>query len=630
MPDYNQGGFRQDDSGIYGDPTVQGSTADYDSWDWKQIMAAITGGSNLTPGAGGENRASGVAAPQTLMTAANDFQYVQQVLTMVAQSLDAQAKALAGGNGAPWQGAAADAFADTMATFSKQVASTAEALAGGTTGSSVAQNLVWSANALTVAQSNIHAIDTWYAGQAMKVGVKPMANGLIPVSQRPDIVEMMTNDMRAELKKLASNYAQVSQSLGQVQPKPVVSPVRDPGSANGNGGTGGGNGGTGGGSGGTGGPDLNTNTGTGGGGGTGGGITPPDVSTLDTGGGAGGTGGTASPFGGGTASPELGTVGGTGGGSGLNTPELSVPETGGGTASPYTGGVASPELGTGGGTGTGGVAAPYTGGVASPEPGTTGGGSGLNTPELSVPDTGGGTASPYTGGVASPELSTTGGTGTVPAYTGTLDPMLDDVLNPSAGTTGTPTPTALPVGALGSVPPTSGGGTGGAGTTGSGQGLSELPDTWTGGSSVPDLPGSTATGLPDTATTGLPDTSTGITPSALPASSLVSTPGVGEGTTGSGMPMMPMMPGAAGAGGAGAGVERPDAAGLLGGEGVVPWTGSDAASLDDAPVAGAASGGAGLTGAGPEVGAVPGSALSSAGMPMMPMAPGSGAAGAGG
>ncbi|MFF8880692.1 hypothetical protein ACF097_23430, partial [Streptomyces flaveolus] len=85
------------------------------------------------------------------------------------------------------------------------------------------------------------------------------------------------------------------------------------------------------------------------------------------------------------------------------------------------------------------------------------------------------------------------------------------------------------------------------------------------------------------------------------------------------MPMMPMMPGmgAANPAGAGAGgAERPDAAGLLGGEAAVPWIDEAGALEEELPVAGAPAGGLGLSG--PETEGV-------GGMPMMPMMPGTGA-----
>ncbi|MEU8472555.1 WXG100 family type VII secretion target, partial [Streptomyces sp. NPDC029006] len=639
MPDYNQGGFHDDGTGIYADPTVQGSPSDYDGWDWKQIMAAITGGSALVPGEGGDGRASSVSSPQTLVKAANDFQFVQEVMAMVAKSLADQAKALAGGNGAPWQGGAADAFMDAMTTFSKQVASNAEALGGGSTGSSVAQNLVWSANALSVAQANIHSIDAWYANQAARLGVKPMANGLMPISQKPELVQMMTDDMRAELKKLASNYAQVSQNLGRVQPKPVVSPTKNPD-------------GTGGGSGGkddTKLPDLHPDTNTGGGsggpdlsklgGGSGGGASTPDLSSLNTGGGGGGGTGSPSPFPGGTSLPDLPTTGGGGtgdlggtgtispfpggtsagstgaGNGGAASPELNIPDTGtgntgtpGGSVDPFTGGATMPDLPTGtGGTGTGGGT-----GTVEPFPGSTGTGS------IGVPD-------PFPGSTG------TGSTGVPDPFPGSTGTGSTGLPDPSTGT-GTGAGSALPLPGFGSVTTPS---AGSPGNSTAGQSLTEPVSAWTGGAQTPQLgTAGTGTALPETGGVGVPEAGTigtpeigtvggtgaaalpsdlvsgapGLgTPSAMPSSGLVSAPGLPDATAsgstgGAGMPMMPMAPGmgSSGAGGQGsAGAERPDASGLLGGE-VRPWAGgAESGGLPEVePVAGVSAGGAGLSGLG--------------------------------
>ncbi|MFF8880693.1 hypothetical protein, partial [Streptomyces flaveolus] len=78
----------------------------------------------------------------------------------------------------------------------------------------------------------------------------------------------------------------------------------------------------------------------------------------------------------------------------------------------------------------------------------------------------------------------------------------------------------------------------------------------------------------------------------------------------------------ANAAGAGVGPERPDAAGLLGGEGAVPWTEEvESGTSEVLPVAGAPAGGLGLSG--PETEGI-------GGMPMMPMMPGTGAANAAG
>ncbi|MDI5972868.1 hypothetical protein POF50_026580, partial [Streptomyces sp. SL13] len=223
--DYNSGGFNQgDDGAVFGDPgTDPGTISDYDTWDWKQIEAAIKGMSAGVADSGNEDHAQSVASPQSIQDAADAFYEVQLVLAGIAESLANQGKALAGDNG-PWKGDAADAFLDMMNTFSKQVAATADVLSGGSTGQhSVPQQLADNAANLTNAQNKIGEIDAWYANQATLMGVTPMSNGLIPISKKPQLVKMMTNDMRAVLKSLASEYQVTIDTVRS--PTPITNPL---------------------------------------------------------------------------------------------------------------------------------------------------------------------------------------------------------------------------------------------------------------------------------------------------------------------------------------------------------------------------------------------------------------------
>ncbi|MEU3785438.1 hypothetical protein AB0E89_33705, partial [Streptomyces sp900129855] len=224
--DYNTGNTTQESntSGIFGNNSVMGSPNDYDTWDWKQIMAVIVGGSNMAS-QDEVDRANTVADPQSLYEAGDTFQFVHDVLQMVSTNLVAQANALAGTKDSPWHGAAADAFMTMMQTFSKQVASGTDALAGGNMGSSVAQTLVDAGNDLAVAKANIQTINHWYAQQALNIGIKPMKNGLIPVSQSPEIVKMMTDDMRTVLHSLAGQYSVETRTLNQVSPSHITPPL---------------------------------------------------------------------------------------------------------------------------------------------------------------------------------------------------------------------------------------------------------------------------------------------------------------------------------------------------------------------------------------------------------------------
>ncbi|MYU08036.1 hypothetical protein GTY81_30030 [Streptomyces sp. SID8366] len=225
-PDYNTGGFNDSGDGIFADPgNDPGSIDDYNSWDWKQIMAAINGMSAGTGSDANQERAKGISDPQSLMDAAGHFLDAQVVLAGIAKSLADQANALAGENG-PWKGAAADAFCDMINTFSRQVKATADVLSGGEAGNSVPQQLADNSVNLYNAQVKIADIDAWYADQAVKMGVKPMSNGLIPIHEKPQLVEMMTSDMRAVLKSLAGEYQVTIDSVHT--PPPVTSPTDSP------------------------------------------------------------------------------------------------------------------------------------------------------------------------------------------------------------------------------------------------------------------------------------------------------------------------------------------------------------------------------------------------------------------
>ncbi|WP_268984510.1 WXG100 family type VII secretion target, partial [Streptomyces fuscigenes] len=221
---YDGGGFHDSDDGVFGDPGQGGgSVSDYDNWDWKQIMAAINGMAAGTDSDSNESHAASVSDPQTLQDAADAFYQVQVTLSGIAKALSDQAKALAGDDG-PWKGDAADAFHDMMQTFSKQVQSNADVLGGGSGGGhSVPQQLADNAVNLTNARNKIVDIDNWYANQAVLMGVQPMDNGLIPIHEKPQLVDMMTSDMRAVLKSLAGEYQVTIDSVHS--PSGVNSPV---------------------------------------------------------------------------------------------------------------------------------------------------------------------------------------------------------------------------------------------------------------------------------------------------------------------------------------------------------------------------------------------------------------------
>ncbi|MFJ9721787.1 hypothetical protein ACIRP3_03475 [Streptomyces sp. NPDC101209] len=236
MPDYNSGGFHQgSDGAIFGNPdgSSDGTVTDYDNWDWKQIKAAVYGMSSGVATDANLAHARSIANPQSLRDAAVAFYRVQRTLEGVTKSLVDQAKALAGDNG-PWGGSAADAFLDMMTNFSRQVKANADVLSGGSTGDhSVPHQLANNAVSFQSAQNKLAEIDVWYADQARAMGVTPMSDGLIPISRKPELVAMMTEDMRAVLKNLAHTYQVTTDAI--VNPTPVTSPTNNPNGPDGSG-----------------------------------------------------------------------------------------------------------------------------------------------------------------------------------------------------------------------------------------------------------------------------------------------------------------------------------------------------------------------------------------------------------
>ncbi|NUL07438.1 hypothetical protein HRW07_30315 [Streptomyces lunaelactis] len=210
---------------VFGHPTstTGSSPYDYDTWGWRQIMAAILGMSNAVATEANQAHANNVSDPRSLQEAANAFHQVQRTLQAVAKSLTDQARALAGDDG-PWKGIAGDAFRDMITNFSRQVQANADVLSGGATGMhSVPQQLANNAVNLANARNKIVEIDNWYANQARRMGVTQMSNGLVPISQRPQLVAMMTEDMRKVLHNLAGHYQVTIDAIDS--PTPVSSPL---------------------------------------------------------------------------------------------------------------------------------------------------------------------------------------------------------------------------------------------------------------------------------------------------------------------------------------------------------------------------------------------------------------------
>ncbi|MFH8386878.1 hypothetical protein ACH4E7_39195 [Kitasatospora sp. NPDC018058] len=589
MVDYNSGGFSQgDDGAVYGNPASTSSASDYNSWDWKQIMAAVNGGAAMA-GTSDAGRAAAVADPATLVAAGNSFYHAQLVLEMVAKSLDDQSKALAGDD-APWRGEAAQSFLTAMKGFSEQVSAVAGVLSGGASGlNSVPRQLVANGNQLAYAQAKIRAIDAWYASEAQRLGATAMGNGLIPVSKKPEVVRLMNRDMRWVLNDLAGKYQVTVDAVRS--PAPVQPPVKGPGTGDGPRM-----------------PDI----------GRGPGSLPPPAPFP---GGSGpsvpdplhasvpGLPATPVPAPAGAAGP-LPFPGGAGtGGPGIPGPGAApLPFPGGGTvpglSSPEGAGPAVPNAFPGGGA-MPGLPAPDSPGTGAPLPfpggaGTGGGLPGLGSdPAGALLGTGGGLPLPFPG-----MTGMTGMTGTGRGAPGLDDGTrrgLPDAGAPSPfpgmsapGASELPSPSTSSAGPLSPFPGMSAPGaselpspsTSSAGPLSpfpgmSAPGVSELPSPSTSpGAGAPTF---TGTGGPvGSGTAGL-DAAGRPLPVDAPSAALPGGAGqtgdaVAAGSSGPMMPMSPMMPGGAAAGARDG--ERSDASGLLVPD-EAPWTEDAEAAADD-------------------------------------------------
>lgn len=199
--------FQETDHGIFPNSgSTAGSPADYLSWDWKQIGAAIDGGASIT-GQVGEDLALAIANPRTLYDAADAFEHVRTVLTMVAQCLADEATALAAGDDPPWQGEAASAFLTATLAFSHRVQVNADLLAADPENGTLPARLAENGDHLARAQAYVRAIDSYYSQAALNLGIQPMSNGLVPVTCVPGMAEAMTADMlRWAMEPLIRDY----------------------------------------------------------------------------------------------------------------------------------------------------------------------------------------------------------------------------------------------------------------------------------------------------------------------------------------------------------------------------------------------------------------------------------------
>jgi len=203
---YNGSGFHQDgDGSVWGDPSVEGGESDYESWDWKQIKAAVVGGAAV-PGDGG-NRTLAISDPDSFFGAAKAFTVAQLTLSTVASNMRIQADSLVGED-RPWQGDAATSFHGMMEAFAAQLDSRADQIAGGASHTNPVPLQLWNnGQYLAWARDILQRLDEYYAAVALSRGAPKGNGGLVVISSQPDLVAALSRDMRSVIRLLAQNYA---------------------------------------------------------------------------------------------------------------------------------------------------------------------------------------------------------------------------------------------------------------------------------------------------------------------------------------------------------------------------------------------------------------------------------------
>lgn len=177
--------------------------ADYNSYTWREIETAITGGADINQDVKNAlNSSYALSSPASLHEAAGHFLHVQRVLETVRNTLEQHSKAIAGPGG-PWHGDGADAFRNGVDYLGKVVQAHVDQIAG----PNLPRQLMTAGDQLQWAMNNIEAIDSHYAGEAKRLGADSN-DGRVLVSTFPQVVDAMTSSMRQVIKQLASGYEQ--------------------------------------------------------------------------------------------------------------------------------------------------------------------------------------------------------------------------------------------------------------------------------------------------------------------------------------------------------------------------------------------------------------------------------------
>ncbi|MEV0052198.1 hypothetical protein AB0H34_17020 [Saccharopolyspora shandongensis] len=507
---YNKDGFKLGPKGgVLADPGANLSdNKDFESWDWKQIKAAIVGYAAVP--SDGIPHSTPFSDPDSLRYASVVINRARAGLDYLAENIKMQSEALAGENGA-WKSGAADAFRSMTLLFAAKLKSKAEQINGGeAVGTNNVPSQLWtSGNYLQWAKDTIDWIDGYYASWVATNGTK-MGNGLARISDYPELVTQMGDDMKKVVRILAGQYILNTDKV--TPPNPADFDFKKD-------------------------PKLGDNN-------SGGSKPPPNLTDPPPGGGD-----TAKKPPSVDAPPPSG--GPTGGGGPKSPPSLNAPKppgTGAGNFAAKPPSVDAPP-GTGGANvpkppsvnappGTGGSNAPKPPSVSVPPPPGSGGANVPKPPSVNAPPGTGGSNVPKPPSVSVPPPPGSGGAN-VPKPPSVNAP-------PGTGGSNVPKPVNVP------PPVKSGGGSG------------------TGAGLKPPAPLNVSAPPGTEAGAGNPRGNAVKPPVPSGAEWQAPRNGSGTGQSGPGVPPPAVPPGAGG--GQPAATDRPDAAGLLGGE-TAPWEG---------------------------------------------------------
>ncbi|MEL6891462.1 MAG: hypothetical protein AAFP84_07700, partial [Actinomycetota bacterium] len=190
---------------------------EYGGWDWMQILAAVSGG------AGNNGTAPNTSAlPETMWTSAQYLVNIQDTYGHMMNDVRFATEQLMN----EWRGPAAAGFHGAVESIYDKLRAQHEQISGGVSG---AARPVWAqvheiGNRLATAQARVAYIVNHYSNEAIRHGAGTVPSvdhegnprpGVVTavISDVPEAEEMMTNDLRAEMESVGTDYSVSAQRI---------------------------------------------------------------------------------------------------------------------------------------------------------------------------------------------------------------------------------------------------------------------------------------------------------------------------------------------------------------------------------------------------------------------------------